>query len=93
MVRLTGPCAHGILPPFLLERMAESPDPVTRKWALKSLAASAAARAYRRALATQPAMAAIPSPEGKKHRLVYDAKNKETLPGKLVRSEGQKASK
>jgi hypothetical protein len=66
MVQLTGPCAHGILPPFLLERMAESPDPATRKWALKSLAASAAARAYRRALATQPAMAAIPSPEGKK---------------------------
>ena len=93
MVRLTGPCAHGILPPFLLERMAESPDPATRKWALKSLAASAAARAYRRALATQPAMAAIPSPEGKKHRLVYDAKNKETLPGKLIRAEGQKGSK
>lgn len=93
MVRISGPCAQGILPPFLLERMAESPDPITRRWALKSLAASAAARAFRRALSTQPAMAAIPSPEGKKHRLLYDAKNKETLPGTLVGAEGQKGSK
>lgn len=82
-----------IVPPFLLERMAESSDRTVRAWALKSLAASAAARAVRRTVATLPAMAAIPSPAGKKHRLIYDAQHKEALPGKLVRSEGQKASK
>jgi Zn-dependent metalloprotease len=39
-------------------------------------------------------MAAIPSPTGKKHRLIYDAQHKPThaLPGKLVRSEGEKGS-
>ncbi len=84
---------RGILPPFLLERMAESPNAETRRWALKSLAASAAARASRSTLATLPAMAAIPSPQGKKHRLIYDAKRKDALPGILVRSEGEKGSK
>ncbi|MBK8574375.1 MAG: M4 family metallopeptidase [Elusimicrobia bacterium] len=83
---------QGILPPFILKRMAESPDKITRRWALENLAASAAARATRTTLSTLPQMAAIPSPAGKKHRLIYDAQHKPThaLPGKLVRSEGEK---
>lgn len=84
--------SHGILPPFILERMAESPDKTTRRWALENLAASAATRATRTILSTLPQMAAIPSPTGKKHRLIYDAQHKpaHALPGKLVRSEGEK---
>ncbi len=83
---------NGILPPFLLERMAESPNPQTRRWAMENLAASAAVRSERRVLSTLPQMAAIPSPTGRKHRLIYDALNKPThaLPGKLVRREGEK---
>jgi Zn-dependent metalloprotease len=83
---------NGILPPFILERMAESPNKTTRRWAQENLAASAAARATRTTLSTLPQMAAIPSPTGKKHRLIYDAQHKPThaLPGKLVRSEGEK---
>ena len=86
---------YGILPPFILERMAESPDKTTRRWALENLAASAAARATRMTLSTLPQMAAIPSPTGKKHRLIYDAQHKlpHALPGKLVRSEGEKGLK
>jgi Zn-dependent metalloprotease len=86
------PC---ILPPFVLEKMAASPDPHVRRLALENLAASAAARAVRRTLATLPAMAALPSPAGKKHRLIYDLKNRlpHELPGSLVRSEGDAKSK
>jgi Zn-dependent metalloprotease len=85
----------GILPPFILERMAESPHKDIRRWARENLAASAAARATRTTLSTLPQMAAIPSPSGKKHRLIYDAQHKPTnvLPGKLVRSEGEKGPK
>jgi hypothetical protein len=46
--------SHGILPPFILERMAESPDKNTRRWARENLAASAAARATRTTLSTLP---------------------------------------
>jgi Zn-dependent metalloprotease len=35
-----------------------------------------------------PAMMVTASPTGRKHRLVYDARRRDTLPGKLVRSEG-----
>jgi Zn-dependent metalloprotease len=84
----------GIVPPFMLERMAESPNPATRRWAIENLAASAAVRSERRVLSTLPQMAAIPSPTGQKNRLIYDAQNKPThiLPGKLVRRESQKGS-
>lgn len=84
-----------ILPPYLLERMADSPNRETRRWALASLATSAATRAERRTLAALPGMAAVPSPGRKKHRLIYDAQQKptHTLPGKLVRSEGEQAGK
>lgn len=88
-------CEHGILPPFILERMAESPHPDTRRWARENLAAAAAFRAGRRVLSTLPQMAAIPSPTGTKHRLIYNAQHKPThlLPGKLVRSERESAVK
>jgi Zn-dependent metalloprotease len=45
----------------------------------------------RTTLATMPEMAAIPSPERTKHRLIYDVEGRgfDALPGKLVRSEGQ----
>jgi Zn-dependent metalloprotease len=84
-----------ILPPYILERMAESSNTNTRHWALETLAASAAARATRTTLSTLPQMAAIPSPTGHKHRLIYDAQHSPThaLPGKLVRREGEKRQK
>jgi Zn-dependent metalloprotease len=81
---------NGILPPYIVERLAESTDRDVRRAARRNLASSAAARAVRRVLATLPRMAAIPSPAGKKHRLVYDAEREERLPGRLVRSEGEK---
>jgi Zn-dependent metalloprotease len=81
---------HCILPPYLLDHMAHSADPEVRRLAIDAIGLSAAARATRSTMAAMPAMSAIPSPERKKHRLVYDAAHAEWpgLPGKLVRSEG-----
>ncbi len=86
---------HCILPPYILERLAESDEPRVRRLAIEAIARSAALRATRTALAQAPALAALPSPEGKKHRLVYDMKHQGSsfLPGKLVRREGDPRSK
>ena len=85
---------HCIVPPYLLERLAEGPNAKLRRAALDAIASSADARATRRVLQAMPAMAALTAPAAKKHRLVYDAQNKgmAQLPGKLVRSEGDGAT-
>lgn len=86
---------HCILPPYLLDKLVESPNPAVRKMAVEAIARSASLRATRTALAQMPAMAALPSPERTKHRLVYDMKGQGSsfLPGKLARSERGAASK
>ena len=85
---------HCILPPYILDRMAESGDPKVRKLAIAAIARSASLRATRTALARFPAMSAIPSPDGRKDRLVYDMKGLGStfLPGTLVRREGDPRS-
>ena len=84
-----------IIPPYVIDHMAASDDAKVRKAAQDVIASAAEARAVRTLMGTLPKMAAIPSPAAKKHRLVYDLKGKGTsaLPGKLVRSEGDPATK
>ena len=86
---------HCILPPYVLDKLAESSDPKVRRMAVESIARSAHLRAQRTTLAQLPAMAAIPSPAATKHRLIYDAgqKGASFLPGDLVREEGEAKSK
>jgi Zn-dependent metalloprotease len=86
---------HCILPPYILERLAESSEARVRRLAIDAIAESAALRATRATLASMGAMAAIPSPRGRKHRLVYDAGHGSfvSLPGTLAREEGGRASK
>ncbi len=86
---------HCILPPYVIEQMSRSSEAKIRKLALDAIEATAAMRAQRMMLATLPMMAAVPSPAGSKHRLVYDAKHASmwNLPGVLARSEGAKAVK
>jgi len=86
---------HCIIPPYVLDHMADSDDPAVRKVAITAIARSAWMRASRVKAAEAPAMSAIPSPAGTKTRLVYDMKKQGAsfLPGKLVRSEGQGKSK
>ncbi|HSD65136.1 MAG TPA: M4 family metallopeptidase, partial [Vicinamibacteria bacterium] len=86
---------HCIVPPYILEKLADSPNAKVRRLAVEALQQSSAMRATRRALSVMPRMAATPSPQARKYRLVYDAKGGSfsSLPGKLVREEGGKASK
>lgn len=85
---------HCILPPYLLDKLAESSDPKVRALAVETIARSASLRSMRTTLARMPTMAAIPSAAGKKERLVYDMKQQGSsfLPGKLVRREGDPKS-
>ena len=78
-----------IVPPYVVEHMARGPDPRLREWALVHLARAAAIRAVRSFAQQMPAMMVTASPTGRRHRLVYDARTKDVLPGKLVRSEGE----
>lgn len=86
---------HCILPPYLLDRLANSPRARVRRRAIEAIGQSEALRATRATLARLGALGAIPSPRCRRHRLVYDAKRGSflDLPGTLVREEGDKASK
>jgi Zn-dependent metalloprotease len=78
-----------IIPPYVLDRLAESSDPRVRRVAIDAIASASAIRAVRATLAMMPGWAATPSPDFRRHRLTYDAKNGgfNELPGKLTRSE------
>jgi Zn-dependent metalloprotease len=80
---------HCIVPPFVLKKMAQSADAKVRKFAIDNLGASGAMRAVRKTLSSLQFFAAIPSPAAKKHRLIYNGGNLPSLPGTLVRTEGQ----
>lgn len=82
-----------IVPPYMIEAMTRCGDPAVRSRAVGSLACAAAIHAVRDLSQKMPSMMAVPSPTGRRHRLVYDAKKKDRLPGRLVRSEGQKPRK
>jgi Zn-dependent metalloprotease len=80
---------HCIVPPFVLDKLAENDDGKVRDWARRNIEIAASARAKRSVLAFAPSLLVSASPQQRKHRLIYDAKNKTTLPGTLVRREGQ----
>lgn len=86
---------HCLIPPYILDVLSKSEDPVVRQHAVDAIEASATARAVRTTLSAMPEMATIPSPSRGKHRLIYDleGRNFSALPGKLVRSEGQARTK
>ena len=66
-----------IVPPHVMDRLAQSSDARIRQLAVEAIANSAAMRAVRATMAMMPALAAVPSPAAKRHRLVYDLKNGE----------------
>lgn len=79
-----------IVPPYMVERMAHCEDPRIREQALVALTTGSAVRAVRAFAQQMPTMLAVPSPVGRRNRLIYDARGRDTLPGRLVRAEGQK---
>jgi Zn-dependent metalloprotease len=83
------PCACTIVPPHVLRRLAESPDPAVREHALRSLATTERLRGARDVLAEGRA----PTPAGLERRTIYDAGQGQELPGRLVRAEGAPATR
>ncbi len=82
----------GFLPPHILRHLAEhTDDPDLRDRAQATLEESAQMRGERYALATLAGRIAVPT--GEKRRTVYDAEHRRELPGKLVRGEGDPATR
>ncbi|OFX25331.1 MAG: peptidase M4 [Anaeromyxobacter sp. RBG_16_69_14] len=73
-----------ILPPHVLRRMSEKGSADIRNAAFDTLRISERLRGLRQAVADSQ----LAAPTGGLRRTIYDAKNKERLPGALVRSEG-----
>src|SRR6185295_14010730 len=74
----------GIVPPYILIAICENGTAEARTCAFDTLVLTERLRGRRHVLSTLAA--AVPA--GVKRRTVYDAKHLETLPGTLVRSEG-----
>src|SRR5262245_62015119 len=79
-----------IIPPYINDRLAQSPDPAVRARAVANIRAAATLRAQRVMSQAMPRLMVAAAPTAKKQRLVYDARGGDQLPGKLVRSEGKR---
>ena len=84
-----------IIPPYILDHLAQSDEASVRRGAIEAIAHSSAARAVRATMTMMPGFVAVPSPGGKLHRLTYDVEQGEftQLPGILVRFEGDPKSR
>jgi Zn-dependent metalloprotease len=79
-----------IIPPHILRNICEKGDALQKDLAFRALSLSAQLRGQRQVLNTIAFLASTPT--GAKRRNVYDAKQGMTLPGDLVRAEGQQAT-
>ncbi len=78
---------HCIVPPYMLKSMLANGSATQKQHALAAITASAQLRGQRQALTEAAAYLTTAVLEGK-HRSVYTAGNKSSLPGTLVRDEG-----
>jgi Zn-dependent metalloprotease len=83
-------CACGILPPYILDKLAEADHPQVREAARDTLAVDAEFRENR--LTTPSLTAPAPPADFVLERTVYDTHHASELPGDLVRSEGGEPS-
>jgi Zn-dependent metalloprotease len=83
------PSIECILPPYMLKQIVDQGSSEQREWAVRTLRLSDQIRSQRLALAST-----LMAPEqhvvagGVKRRTVYDAQQGSTLPGSIVRNEG-----
>jgi Zn-dependent metalloprotease len=80
-----------ILPPHVLKQISANGSDAQKEWALDTINASSILRANRNKMAEYKAVfapAAIMAATGGKERIVYTAKNSSSLPGTVVRKEG-----
>ncbi|MEP7289220.1 MAG: M4 family metallopeptidase [Chloroflexota bacterium] len=82
-------CIECILPPYMLDRIAEQGTPEQQQKAIQTQAISDQIRETRRAIADLPQPAADAPAVGGKQRTVYTADNGSNLPGRQVRNEGE----
>ncbi|MFC4471301.1 M4 family metallopeptidase [Streptomyces xiangluensis] len=84
-----------IVPPHVLDTLAQSEDPALAGPARRTLERDALERTHRRLTTVlgAPAVAAPKGAAGRPDRTIYDAKHKQDLPGKKVRGEGDKPGK
>ena len=80
---------HCIIPPYIMEHLAQSEDPQIRAAANASLAAAEEIRASRAVLPATPSLGVRTALPRRRYREVYDAHQTRQLPGELVRSEGE----
>ena len=78
---------HSIIPPHIAEKIIENGSPQQTENAKRNLTVSKDFRAQRQSIAKVATKPGVTS--GQKNRQIYDAKNGSTLPGTLVRSEGE----
>jgi Zn-dependent metalloprotease len=89
---------HCVVPPYVLDEIAKNGNPKQRVAALRTKAADASFRALRIAAQSVPFSAkhhplgGAPFADPKPKRTIYDAKNQQNLPGKLMRVEGSQPS-
>ena len=81
-----------ITPPHMLQEIVRNGSSTQRDLALRTLITSEQMRGQRRVMKSMAAFLTTVAPTGNKERTIYDAKNGSTLPGTLVRSEGDLAS-
>lgn len=77
-----------VVPPYVLSRLAEQGDQAARS-AEQTLRRDATLRARRLGPPAKATMRAAPIPAGSPQRLVCDAEHRTSLPGTIVRREGQ----
>ena len=79
-----------IIPPHMLKEIASRGNARQQAWAWQTLTLSEQMRGQRQALSVIAAMGTTAT--GTKRRTIYDARNGSTLPGRLVRGEGDPKS-
>ena len=82
---------HCIIPPHMLREIARRGSAGQQAWAWQTLTLSEQMRGQRLTLSVIAAMGSTAT--GTKRRSIYDARNGSTLPGRLVRGEGDPKSK
>jgi Zn-dependent metalloprotease len=89
--RIADPCRCSIcciLPPHIVENVVRNGNEDTRNWAFQTLRTSEQLRGKREAIGAFN----FSTPAGVKRRTIYDAKNREELPGTYVRGESDPPS-
>lgn len=93
---MSDPWCSGVIPPYMLDRLARHASPRVRQRALATLHIDRQERSLRPTRATLLAQRQAPGaalhPPGQVQRAVYSAAHGTALPGQLVRTEGQPPS-